>query len=354
MKTRILPIFYLLLAMLGISFIFSSNSGGVTGKSQTGCGGAGCHQNGSNTLITLTGIPATGYTNGQPYTITLTVGNPSKSKAGFNLTVNQGVLSAGGGMALSGTQELRHTQALNMASGVATWTFTWTAPATGTNPVTFFVAGNAVDGNGQSSNDEFNTDQFSFNAAVSTSAPSIGSSNATSITSTSATISATVNANNDATSVNIEYGPTITYGNSIVASPAVVTGNIATPISGNINGLTPGTLYNYRVVAINTIGTTNGNNGTFTTLPLSVSSIERTSIQLYPNPVENDLIYSNKDNKEQVRFIVAAMNGVVCDIPIEAVAPGEYKLSLRSLAPGNYVVFMQLGEKQYHHTILKK
>ncbi|TSA27511.1 MAG: hypothetical protein D4R67_05860 [Bacteroidetes bacterium] len=95
--------------------------------------------------------------------------------------------------------------------------------------------------------------------------PIVVTSAASSITSTGATLNGTVNANGYSTTVTFEYGLNTGYGSTITAAQSPVTGNTATPVSGAVSGLAPNTLYHYRVVGVNSAGTTNGNDMTFTT-----------------------------------------------------------------------------------------
>jgi hypothetical protein len=90
---------------------------------------------------------------------------------------------------------------------------------------------------------------------------------ATLVAGTSATLNGTVNANAASTAVTFEYGTTTAYGNTVPGVPSPVTGNTATAVSAAITGLTPNTLYHFRVNGVNSYGTTNGNDMTFTTAP---------------------------------------------------------------------------------------
>ncbi len=97
------------------------------------------------------------------------------------------------------------------------------------------------------------------------SAPTVVTTAATSITSTGATLNGTVNANDASTTVTFEYGLTTGYGSMITAAQSPVTGTTVTPVSADVTGLSPNTLYHYRAVGVNSEGTTNGNDMSFTT-----------------------------------------------------------------------------------------
>ena len=85
------------------------------------------------------------------------------------------------------------------------------------------------------------------------------------ITSSGATLNGTVNANYLATTVTFEYGISAAYGQTVTSSQSPVSGNGITNVSADISGLNPGTTYHFRVIAVNSAGTANGNDLTFTT-----------------------------------------------------------------------------------------
>lgn len=109
--------------------------------------------------------------------------------------------------------------------------------------------------------------------SVTPTAPAATSVAASGISTTGATLNATVNANNATTTVTFEYGTTTSYGNTVNGNPNSVTGATATSVTAALTGLTPNTTYNYRVKAVNSVGTTYGSNMTFTTTanPTSLS-----------------------------------------------------------------------------------
>jgi hypothetical protein len=92
------------------------------------------------------------------------------------------------------------------------------------------------------------------------------------VTTSSATLKAVVNPNGMATTYYFQYGPTAAYG-SVSPSASAGEGTQETSVTQVITGLTPGTTYHYRAVAISSVGRTNGQDATVTTkkVPLSLS-----------------------------------------------------------------------------------
>jgi hypothetical protein len=150
-------------------FLLQSFSGGISGQSSGGCT---CHGTASsNTLVTISGLPSGGYTNGNTYTLTVTVSNNSLQastggfglRSGFDLSATAGSFTATTGTQLNTATEILHDAALVATNGNASWTFTWTAPLTGNTPILFDVSGNATDGSGDPSGDEWNQTSITLN-----------------------------------------------------------------------------------------------------------------------------------------------------------------------------------------------
>jgi phosphodiesterase/alkaline phosphatase D-like protein len=96
--------------------------------------------------------------------------------------------------------------------------------------------------------------------------PGIESSGVSGITRTSAHLTMAVTGNASPTNVHFEYGPTAAYGAG--TTPTFVGSELlSVPASADIAGLSAGTTYHYRAVAVNGVGTTSGPDQTFTTLP---------------------------------------------------------------------------------------
>ena len=97
-------------------------------------------------------------------------------------------------------------------------------------------------------------------------APAVTTGSASGVTSTGATLNGTVNPEGADTTYQFQYGTSTSYGSVTPASPASAgsgTGTISE--SANLSGLSASTTYDYRLVATNATGTTDGGNQTFTT-----------------------------------------------------------------------------------------
>jgi hypothetical protein len=105
-----------------------------------------------------------------------------------------------------------------------------------------------------------------------TQAPAVVTGSASGVTSTSATLNGTVNPEGAATTYQFQYGTSTGYGTATPASPASAgSGSIVVSESASVSGLSASTTYDYRLVATNAAGTTDGSNQTFTT-PAASSS----------------------------------------------------------------------------------
>ena len=92
--------------------------------------------------------------------------------------------------------------------------------------------------------------------------PTVTTLPATAVTNTSATLNGTVNPNGLPTDYHFEWGTTPAYGNS---TAVVSAGSGTLPIAAfaGISGLTPGLTHHYRLTAVNSDGTVNGNDLSF-------------------------------------------------------------------------------------------
>ncbi len=108
-------------------------------------------------------------------------------------------------------------------------------------------------------------------------APVVIVSAATNITSNAAQLNGTVNAQGAATGVVFEYGTTPNFGQTITATPATVSGNVATAVSATPTGLQPNTTYYYRIQATNSGGVKTSSNLTFRTAAFQPAPVVTTT-----------------------------------------------------------------------------
>ena len=124
------------------------------------------------------------------------------------------------------------------------------------------VAGQSNNG----SNDDFALVRYE-GGTTSYAAPTTTTLSASGVVATDATINGTANPNGIITSAWFEYGTTTSYGQTTASQPQGY-GTSANPVNAALTGLTPGTLYHYRLVAQNGETTAYGADLTFTTLTL--------------------------------------------------------------------------------------
>jgi uncharacterized delta-60 repeat protein len=92
------------------------------------------------------------------------------------------------------------------------------------------------------------------------------------LTTTGVTLNGTVNPNGLTTTAQFEYGTTTSYGDSASVTLSPGNGTTAQTVNAGLSGLTPGTLYHYRLTATNADGTVSTSDVTFTT-PAAVPEI---------------------------------------------------------------------------------
>ena len=83
------------------------------------------------------------------------------------------------------------------------------------------------------------------------------------VSSTTATLVGRVSANGAKTTAKFDYGPSTDYGTSTADEP--LDGTDPVDVSVDIDNLSPGTEYHFRLVATNSVGQTEGSDMTFTT-----------------------------------------------------------------------------------------
>lgn len=101
-------------------------------------------------------------------------------------------------------------------------------------------------------------------AAFGASSPTVTTGPASNVADTSAVVSATIDPNGRSTSYTFSYGPTTAYG-SATAARSIGSGSKVVTVQATITGLSPGTVYHYRVSALSSAGSSTGADHSFTT-----------------------------------------------------------------------------------------
>ncbi len=107
-----------------------------------------------------------------------------------------------------------------------------------------------------------------------TAPPTVTTNAASALTTTGATLNGTVSSNGASTTVTFDYGLTTGYGSAITATQSPLAANATnTAVSAAVTGLTCNTTYHFRAKGVNSAGTTNGGDLTFTTSTCSLSGV---------------------------------------------------------------------------------
>ena len=192
---KIAAYFVFVAGIVGVSAstIFGYSSGPPDGRTgspadslQT-CNDIGCHNNYALNLgsAAFSLSARSSYTLGETLSISISFGNSSTLKHGFELSaLDTNNTSVGTftnvdsntqvSSAANGINYIKHTSAGSSQSGNASWNVQWTAPTSEVqNPVTFYAAGNEANGDGTNQGDYIytTTAQSSTVAATPTTTP---------------------------------------------------------------------------------------------------------------------------------------------------------------------------------------
>jgi uncharacterized protein (TIGR02145 family) len=190
--------------------------------------------------------------------------------------------------------------------------------------------------------------------------------NATSVLTTSATLNGTVNPNSLTTTVTFEYGLTTSYGGTAAAAQSPLSADANGNITATLTGLTPGTIYHFRVKAENSLGITYSGDITFTTLgqlpsvtTLTATNIQLTSVTLNatinPNYLSTNAVFQWGIAPSYGNMISFAQNPLTGSTPVNVSAeltgltPGTtYHYNIRGdnnigISGGNDITFKTLG-----------
>ena len=168
------------------------------------------------------------------------------------------------------------------AHGGATelWSETWTAADINSTGFGAALSVEKTDNSGGARTVSVDHIQIVVNYTV-ISAPTVTTGSATALTVSSATLNGVVSSNGASTAVTFDYGLTTGYGSSVTATASpLAAGATNSAVSASVSALGCNTSYHFRAKGVNSVGTTNGSDATFTTSACptpTVSSINRTS-----------------------------------------------------------------------------
>lgn len=148
-------------------------------------------------------------------------------------------------------------------------------------------------------------------------APTVTTNAASQITAANATLNGSVISNGNTATVTFDFGPTTNYGTSIAAG--TVNSATAVAVSVSKTGLTCNTTYNYRIKAVNNIGTSFGTNKSFKTqacpptastgLAETVTATSATLVgQVNPNGAATTATFEFGENETYGLFLTASQS----------------------------------------------
>jgi hypothetical protein len=158
---------------------------------------------------------------------------------------------------------------------------------------------------------------------------------ATNITPTTATLSKSVTGGGNITEQGFQYR---VFGESSWISST----------TGNLTGLIANTTYQFRAYATTANGTAYGNILTFTAATTGLDNIVANQLQIFPNPVSNDLFIKSESPIEKVEIYSAMGNLMI------AQSSFTEKIEMQTLLSGVYFVKIHTGNKIITRKIVKK
>lgn len=262
------------------------NNTGAPGQSNcTSCHGGTVNSGSATRSLVFNGNPnLTSYTPGQTYTTVLTINQTGIGTFGFQM-ISRNANNTNVGTFIA--TNVNETQVSNgyfqhnsggitaATTGSKSWSFSWTAPATGTGTVSFYVATNAADGTGGTSGDAIYTNVFTLTEAAA--APSV---NAATVTQSavcrggSITVNFTTSASFNAGNV---FSVQLSDASGSFTNPTTI-GTLNATAAAPITAQTPmaaagGTGYRVRVVASNPASTGTQSSPFAITVPAAAPSI---------------------------------------------------------------------------------
>ena len=185
--------------------------------------------------------------------------------------------------------------------------------------------------------------------AVAASSPTVTTKAATKITNSTATLQGAVNPNSDQTGWLFQWGVTTAYGN-ITPSHSAGHGTAPLDVSSVIRGMKPGTIYHYRLAALNGSGSATGADHTFTTTgppPANVVTGPAVNVGTTTATVTGSVDTNGAATTWEVQYGLSTAYGLQTASRVipNTVGPVPVYVPLAGLAPGTLFHFRLVG---YH------
>jgi hypothetical protein len=192
---------------------------------------------------------------------------------------------------------------------------------------------------------------LTFTTSASANPPTATTQAATLVTSSGATLNSTVNPNGLSTTIQFEYGLTASYGSTTTS------GNIGTT-SGSyataITGLSPNTLYHFRIVATSSGGTGNGADLTFTTSasanPPTATTQAATLVTSSGATLNSTVNPNGLSTTIQFEYGLTASYGSTTTSGNIGTTSGSYATAITGLSPNTLYHFPDRGHQQRRHS----
>jgi hypothetical protein len=178
---------------------------------------------------------------------------------------------------------------------------------------------------------------------ASASPPTVGSATIGSVSDDGALAGATVNPGATSTSVKVEYGTSIAYGQS-TATQTIAADSGASSVQIPISGLAASTAYHARIVAVNADGTVDSQDLTFTTVASSggggapeIGASSASGVQERAATLQSNVNTGGNAGTYEVQYGTSTSYGVATTV--EPIAPGStgaltLSAAVTGLAPG--------------------
>ncbi len=198
-------------------------------------------------------------------------------------------------------------------------------------------------------------------SALAASAPTIELEAVSDVEYAGATLSATIKPNEAATTYRFEYGSSVSYGTSLPSSEAQVgSGTEAVTVKQLALGLTPGSTYHYRVVAVSAEGTTFGPDKVFRTFPEPVAETETCSnagirakqfASYLPDCRAYEMVSPLDKNGGNISAVESMTQSSITGDAVKYVSPAAFGDTVGMQASGNEYVAQRGPEGWISHSI---